>query len=611
MQSPCCEVKRGLRKGPWTREEDIRLKEYITKHGHSCWRTLPKSAGLQRCGKSCRLRWINYLRPDLKRGNFLNEEEQLIITLQSLLGNRWSLIAGRLPGRTDNEIKNHWNTHLKKKLKSMGIDPSTHRSVIPLQAGGASKKTSSTTLHASSSDQSGAQNKVIKLKPQTSQQRLEQQQQQKAAAAATASGTEGQDCNTQSSSDTQISEPTAPTHLVKSGTTGSNTPQELELQSVYGANSNRLEDVLNVPQTKQAPVKLVGGNSNYDPLPVSVSSSRSSPVAEGAFVNTNPSLQPSASATCNWASLPAMTQLQTGDSCSGADVPMMAFTDSHHTSLSFQDISSISNSAALAATSVTAPSDLQSTIQSVLTNKTASYEENNQLSFFSSNWITSCTSNSGGVEPDSSTSYESSHRRLLASLSLDRTDSFKLDHLMSNLHDEHSRQDESTNSRSSGASITDTNFEREALRRFFDGSGSALAQMRMDSWNDNCFLPFLSSPSVSYSSPVDSPSRSEDEQMNRSAPEWVMAESREMEGTEIDNAASSQYELAALLLPQNLAMPRNLDIPHGSAPAALGCDLPLVAAPDVYTDTPDVLWDFDPVLMPDTHMHIDTLRWQA
>ncbi|KAL3676800.1 hypothetical protein R1sor_026748 [Riccia sorocarpa] len=560
MQSPCCEVKRGLRKGSWTREEDVRLKEYITKHGHSCWRTLPKSAGLQRCGKSCRLRWINYLRPDLKRGNFLNEEEQLIITLQSLLGNRWSLIAGRLPGRTDNEIKNHWNTHLKKN------------------------------------DQSGAQNKVIKLKPQTSQQRLEQQQK----AAAAASGTEGQDYNTQSSSDTQISEPTAPTHLVKSGTT------ELELQSVYGANSNRLEDVLKVPETKQAPVKLVGGNSHYDPIEVSVSSS--SPIPEGAFVNTSPSLQPSASAT--WASLPAMTQLQTGDSCSGADVPMMAYTDSHHTS--FQDISSNSNSAALAATSVTTPSDLQSTIQSVLTNKTASYEESNQLSFFSSNWITSC-SNSGGVEPDSSTSYESNHKRLLASLSLDRTDSFKLDHLMSNLHDEHSRQDESTNSRSSGAPITDTNFERDALRRFFDGSGSALAQMRMDSWNDSCFLPFLNSPSVSYSSPVDSPSRSEDEQMNRSAPEWVMAESREMEGTEIANAASSQYELAALLLPQNLAMPRNLDLPHGSAPAALDCDLPLVAAPDDYTDTPDVLWDFDPVLMPDTHMHIaiDTLRWQA
>ncbi|MCO5558338.1 hypothetical protein L7F22_011919 [Adiantum nelumboides] len=84
-------------------------------------------AGLLRCGKSCRLRWINYLRPDLKRGNITEEEDNLIIKLHSVLGNRWSLIAGRLPGRTDNEIKNYWNTHLKKKLKGMGVNPNTHQ----------------------------------------------------------------------------------------------------------------------------------------------------------------------------------------------------------------------------------------------------------------------------------------------------------------------------------------------------------------------------------------------------------------------------------------------------------------------------------------------------
>ncbi|KAI5073517.1 hypothetical protein GOP47_0011530 [Adiantum capillus-veneris] len=128
-RAPCCE-KVGLNRGPWTREEDVRLIEYIQNHGGGCWRTLPKAAGLLRCGKSCRLRWINYLRPDLKRGNISEEEDKLIIKLHSMLGNRWSLIAGRLPGRTDNEIKNYWNTHLKKKLRNMGIDPQTHAPLV-------------------------------------------------------------------------------------------------------------------------------------------------------------------------------------------------------------------------------------------------------------------------------------------------------------------------------------------------------------------------------------------------------------------------------------------------------------------------------------------------
>nr|F1B281.1 RecName: Full=MYB-like transcription factor 4; Short=PhMYB4; AltName: Full=MYB-like protein MYB5d8; AltName: Full=Protein EMISSION OF BENZENOIDS III; Short=PhEOBIII [Petunia x hybrida]ADX33331.1 R2R3-MYB transcription factor [Petunia x hybrida] len=125
-RSPCCE-KAHTNKGAWTKEEDERLIAYIKAHGEGCWRSLPKAAGLLRCGKSCRLRWINYLRPDLKRGNFTEDEDELIIKLHSLLGNKWSLIAGRLPGRTDNEIKNYWNTHIRRKLLSRGIDPTTHR----------------------------------------------------------------------------------------------------------------------------------------------------------------------------------------------------------------------------------------------------------------------------------------------------------------------------------------------------------------------------------------------------------------------------------------------------------------------------------------------------
>ncbi|KAI3410258.1 uncharacterized protein J3R85_018862 [Psidium guajava] len=126
MRKPCCD-KQDTNKGAWSKQEDQKLIDYIRKHGEGCWRTLPKAAGLLRCGKSCRLRWINYLRPDLKRGNFAEDEEDLIIKLHALLGNRWSLIAGRLPGRTDNEVKNYWNSHLRRKLINMGIDPNNHR----------------------------------------------------------------------------------------------------------------------------------------------------------------------------------------------------------------------------------------------------------------------------------------------------------------------------------------------------------------------------------------------------------------------------------------------------------------------------------------------------
>ncbi|KAF4351425.1 hypothetical protein F8388_000680 [Cannabis sativa] len=125
-RQPCCD-KVGLKKGPWTAEEDKKLINFILTNGQCCWRAVPKLAGLLRCGKSCRLRWTNYLRPDLKRGLLSDYEEQMVIDLHAQLGNRWSKIASHLPGRTDNEIKNHWNTHIKKKLKKMGIDPLTHQ----------------------------------------------------------------------------------------------------------------------------------------------------------------------------------------------------------------------------------------------------------------------------------------------------------------------------------------------------------------------------------------------------------------------------------------------------------------------------------------------------
>ncbi|XP_060173668.1 transcription factor MYB8-like [Lycium barbarum] len=126
-RAPCCS-KVGMRKGAWTTEEDMLLTNYIHLNGEGNWRSLPMNAGLLRCGKSCRLRWVNYLRPGIKRGNFSPEEDDLIIRLHSILGARWSQIAGRLPGRTDNEIKNHWHTNLLKKLKAAGIEPKPKKS---------------------------------------------------------------------------------------------------------------------------------------------------------------------------------------------------------------------------------------------------------------------------------------------------------------------------------------------------------------------------------------------------------------------------------------------------------------------------------------------------
>ncbi|XP_060170004.1 myb-related protein 306-like isoform X1 [Lycium barbarum] len=121
---PCCE-KTGVKKGPWTPEEDIILVSYIQEHGPGNWRNVPTNTGLLRCSKSCRLRWTNYLRPGIKRGNFTEHEEKMIIHLQALLGNRWAAIASYLPERTDNDIKNYWNTHLKKKLE--GHDENNHQ----------------------------------------------------------------------------------------------------------------------------------------------------------------------------------------------------------------------------------------------------------------------------------------------------------------------------------------------------------------------------------------------------------------------------------------------------------------------------------------------------
>ncbi|KAF8689845.1 hypothetical protein HU200_041476 [Digitaria exilis] len=115
-RAPCCD-KASVKKGPWSPEEDAKLKAYIDENGTGGnWIALPQKIGLKRCGKSCRLRWLNYLRPNIKHGDFTEEEEHIICSLYISIGSRWSIIAAQLPGRTDNDIKNYWNTKLKKKL---------------------------------------------------------------------------------------------------------------------------------------------------------------------------------------------------------------------------------------------------------------------------------------------------------------------------------------------------------------------------------------------------------------------------------------------------------------------------------------------------------------
>ncbi|KAL2480956.1 Transcription factor [Abeliophyllum distichum] len=132
-RAPCCD-KANVKKGPWSPEEDAKLKAYIDEYGTGGnWIALPQKIGLKRCGKSCRLRWLNYLRPNIKHGGFSEEEDNIICSLYISIGSRWSVIAAQLPGRTDNDIKNYWNTRLKKKLLGRRKNSRMNRLSVPGQ----------------------------------------------------------------------------------------------------------------------------------------------------------------------------------------------------------------------------------------------------------------------------------------------------------------------------------------------------------------------------------------------------------------------------------------------------------------------------------------------
>ncbi|MCO5599295.1 hypothetical protein L7F22_053396 [Adiantum nelumboides] len=150
-----------MRKGLWSPEEDEKLKRCISKYVNGSWNDIAKKAGLQRCGRSCRQRWLNHLRPGLRKDKFSKDEVKQVMELQARLGNRWSEIAGHLVGRTDNEVKNLWNTVIKRRLILRASSPlvSTYQPTTtgcqeehdsPSQsASSQSASTSTWSLHAS------------------------------------------------------------------------------------------------------------------------------------------------------------------------------------------------------------------------------------------------------------------------------------------------------------------------------------------------------------------------------------------------------------------------------------------------------------------------------
>ncbi|KAK7283834.1 hypothetical protein RIF29_13581 [Crotalaria pallida] len=117
-----------IKKGPWSGEEDEVLLKHVNKYGPRDWSSIRSKGLLHRTGKSCRLRWVNKLRPNLKSGcKFSAEEERVVIELQAQFGNKWAKIATYLEGRTDNDVKNFWSSR-RKRLQRLLLKPSPLKS---------------------------------------------------------------------------------------------------------------------------------------------------------------------------------------------------------------------------------------------------------------------------------------------------------------------------------------------------------------------------------------------------------------------------------------------------------------------------------------------------